>query len=141
MTQLSPEQSNSIARTLYEPTIRRMNILCRSLIATTANGDFALWAPLSVMEAMFADLRWSDARSPQRFLALISLTLRRYAEKIEVHQLAVMAAMTAGATLPPFAAWSDLDTIAVYDEIDAQFPEPEPAPPPPAEPLKEGGVE
>jgi hypothetical protein len=146
MTQpLTPEQSNTIARTLYDPTIRRMNILCQSLIQTTGNGDFALWAPLTVMEAQFSDLKWSDARAPQRFLTLIVLALRRYAEKIEVHQLAVVAAMTAGVPLPPFAAWSDSDTVSLYDEIDARFPAVEaavdgftatPEPTPPTEPAK-----
>ena len=72
---ITPEQSAVVARTLFLPTIQRMSILCSSLISTTANGDFALWAPLTVMEKMLADLKWSEALAPERFLALIALTL------------------------------------------------------------------
>lgn len=120
--QLTTEQSATIARTLYEPTIRRMNILCQSLITTTSNGDFALWAPLTVMQTQLADLKWGDTFGAERFLALIALTLRRFAEKCEVYQLAVAASRTAGAAPPPFPVWTDDDTIAVYTEIDARFP-------------------
>jgi len=135
---ITPEQSAVVARTLFLPTIQRMSILCSSLISTTANGDFALWAPLTVMEKMLADLKWSEALAPERFLALIALTLRRYAEKCDVHLMAVIAARTAGAPLPEFAVWTDADTMSVYDQIDAQFPapvaEPEPDAPPPLHP-------
>jgi hypothetical protein len=145
--QITPEQSAVIARTLFQPTIQRMSILCRSLIQTTANGDFALWAPLTVMEAMLADLKWSESRAPERFLALIVLALRRYAEKCEVHHMAVIAARSAGAPIPPFEVWTDADTMAVYDQIDAQYPAPaddeeppatsnDPSDTPPAEPVQ-----
>lgn len=135
---ITPEQSAVVARTLFLPTIQRMGILCSSLIYTAGNGDFALWAPLTVMEKMLADLKWEQAQAPERFLSLIALTLRRYAEKCEVHLMAVIAAGTAGAPMPEFAVWTDADTMSVYDQIDAQFPapavEPEPAAPPPLHP-------
>src|SRR3990167_5662634 len=119
---ITEHQSQTIARTLYEPTLRRINILLHSLITTTQNGDFALWAPLSVMEEQLRGLRWSDERSPERFLELIVLALRRYAEQIDVHRMAVVAARTAGVPAPPFMGWQETDTIALYDEIDAKYP-------------------
>jgi hypothetical protein len=138
---ITTEESTQIAKTLYEPTIHRMRILCNSLIQTTANGDFALWAPMAVMEGMLIDLKWSVAIAPERFLALISLTLRRYAEKCEVHQMAVMASKQAGAPMPAFQVWTNEDTIAVYDEIDAKYPKPDAADLPPAIEPPPGGPE
>lgn len=124
--QITKEQGAAIARGLYQPTVRRMNILCSSLISTTQNGDFALWAPMTVMQQQLLDLRWSDAPGAARFLSLIILTLRRYAEKCEVYKLAYLSASEAGAPLPTFPAWEDDDTRAVYDEIDALYPLPAP---------------
>jgi len=142
MPELTTDQSATIARTLFEPTIQRMCILCSSLVSVTTNGDFALWAPLTVMEHMLADLKWAEAQSPERFLALIALVLRRYAEKCEVHHMALVAAKSAGAPLPPYAVWTDKDTISIYDQIEAQYPKPpepadEPADEPPADPSPE----
>ena len=122
--QLTKEQGATIARGLYQPTVRRMNVLCSSLISTTQNGDFALWAPMTVMQQQLLDLRWTDAPGAARFLSLIVLTLRRYAEKCEVYKLAYLASAEAGAPPPTFPAWEDDDTRAVYDEIDALFPLP-----------------
>jgi hypothetical protein len=135
---ITPEQSAVVARTLFLPTIQRMGILCSSLISTTGNGDFALWAPLTVMEKMLADLKWEQAQAPERFLSLIALTLRRYAEKCDVHLMAVIAAGTAGAPMPEFAVWTDADTMSVYDQIDAQFPAPAVEPEPDAPPAPGG---
>lgn len=120
--QITLEQGAKIAAALYEPTIRRMNILCNALITTTSNGDFALWAPMTVMQQQLLELRWSDAPGAERFLALISLALRRYAEKCEVFRLSYVAAVKAGAPPPPFPTWQDPDTIVVYGEIDALYP-------------------
>lgn len=129
--QLTDEQTSTIARTMYEPTLRRMNILCSSLIQMTQNGDFALWAPMAVMHQQLGGLKWTSAAHCERFLHLIALTLNRAAEKMSVHALALHAAIEAKTPPPAFAGWTDEDTIAVYDEIDARYPRPaEPAEPP-----------
>jgi hypothetical protein len=121
---ITEQQAAQVSAALYAPTIRRMTILCQSLVNTTQNGDFALWAPLATMENVLAELRWTDATAPERFLSLITLSLRRMAEKCEVHQMAVIASRAAGAPVPEYPVWGDQDTIAVYDEIDARFPRP-----------------
>lgn len=131
---LTPKQSQKVAQSLYTPTLTRVGILIDNLIRLTNNGDFALWAPLMAMESALKSLQWSATDSPERFLFLISAALRRYADKCDAYTLGLTAARAANAPAPAFEAWSDKDTIAVYDETDARFPFVPAEPEPPAEP-------
>jgi hypothetical protein len=119
---LTIQQTETIAKSLYGPTLQRMNTLCGTLIQMTQNGDFALWAPLAVMQDQLSALKWGNATAPERFLNLIATALSRYAALMSDHALALEAARLADAPLPPFQGWTDADSIAVYDEIEARYP-------------------
>lgn len=121
---LTEDQAHQIAKTLYEPYLRRMSILLDTLITMTQNGDFVLWAPLTLLERQLGDLRWpaEHPERPERLLALISLVLRRFAERMDVYRSARQAAREAGAPMPVLSVWTNDDAMACYDEIDATFP-------------------
>lgn len=128
---LTPEQSASAAKVMFEPTVKRLVILVDNLIHLAGNGDFALWAPLAAIDAAIKGLDWSSASVTQRlkFLALVAQTLSHYGARMDEHREAIErsleesgAAETAGA-LPD---WTIPDTLEMYNIVDAMYPAPIP---------------
>jgi hypothetical protein len=122
---LTAEEAAAVANVTLEPTVRRMSILNWSLIQMTGNGDWALWAPLAVMERMLSDLDYGRARDPQtaeRILGLVVVTLRRQAARLEAHVHAIERTRGTGGTLPALPHWEADETLAMYDLVEMAYP-------------------
>lgn len=130
---LTIEQSAVIAQATFKPSIQRMSVILNALIQLTGNGDYALWAPLSLLDHTFRDLKWDQVApaDAKRFAAVAALVLRRYTDHIEAYRDAVFAYVAAAQTGPPRKAdpfpvlhdWTLADTEAVYDEVSRTYPD------------------
>ena len=124
---LTLEQSAIVAGAIFQPTVQRMSVLMAALIAQTASGDYALWAPLSAMDHTIRDLKWEAVppANARNFAALAVEVLRRYADRMQTYAEAIAQYAAAPAGTMPFPElqeWTDDDTMAAYDTVLPQAP-------------------
>lgn len=137
---LTPEQSASAAKVMFEPTVKRLVILVDNLIHLAGNGDFALWAPLAAIDATVRGLDWTSATPLQvcKFFALLAQTLSHYGARMDEYRIKAEDVDTMGDTARiPLPEWTTADTLAMYDIVEAMYPDekeavtdPEPEPDP-----------
>jgi hypothetical protein len=119
---LTPAQSADVLKTLYPATLNRLAILVNNLVDRSQNGDTTLWIMLDMLHTSLGNLKWDQAEPNERLrlLALVSLSLRRYADLLHAH-----AAEPATANLQ---AWQDAMGYNAqfmrdaYETIEQQVP-------------------